>query len=63
MNPGDLRKRSGEELQGELIALRQEEFNLRIQKGIGQMARSSQIKSVRRNIARLKTVMNEREKT
>ena len=63
MNPGDLRKKSGEELQGELLALRQEEFNLRIQKGIGQMPRSSQMKSVRRNIARLKTIMNEREKT
>ena len=63
MNPGDLRKMSGEELQGELLALRQEEFNLRIQKGIGQMPRSSQMKSVRRNIARLKTIMNEREKT
>ena len=63
MNPGDLRKKSGEEIQGELLALRQEEFSLRVQKGIGQMPRSSQMKSVRRNIARLKTILNEREKT
>ena len=63
MNPGDLRKKSGEEIQRELLALRQEEFSLRVQKGIGQMPRSSQMKSVRRNIARLKTILNEREKT
>ena len=63
MKARELRAKSNEELQAELMELRREAFNLRIQKGIGQMSRSSQIRSVRRNVARLKTVLNERRGT
>ena len=63
MKARELRAKSNEELQAELMELRREAFNLRIQKGIGQMSRSSQIRSVRRNVARLKTVLNERHGT
>lgn len=63
MNARALREKSNEELQAELVELRREEFNLRIQKGIGQLPRSSQMRSVRRSVARLKTILNERERS
>ena len=62
MNARELRAKNDEELQAELMELRREAFNLRIQKGIGQMSRPSQIGSVRRNVARLKTILSERER-
>jgi large subunit ribosomal protein L29 len=59
MNASDLRKMSGTELSEELLKLRREQFNLRMQQATGQMARSDQVRKVRRDIARLKTVMTE----
>jgi large subunit ribosomal protein L29 len=55
----DLRKMSGTELREELLKLRREQFNLRMQQATGQMARSDQFRKVRKDIARLKTVMTE----
>ena len=60
MNARELRARSDQELQTELVELTREAFNLRMQKGMGQMSRPSQIKSVRRDVARLKTILSER---
>lgn len=60
MNAQDLRKRSTEELLKELLGLHREAFNLRMQKGTGQLSRPTQIKRVRRDIARVKTILNER---
>ena len=60
MNARDLRAKSDQELQSELVELNREAFNLRMQKGIGQVSRPSQINSVRRDIARLKTILSER---
>ncbi len=60
MNAAELRGKSEKELRDELLALRREQFNLRMQQGINPDAvRSDQITVVRRNIARVKTVMNE----
>jgi large subunit ribosomal protein L29 len=59
MNTADLRKKSSEELQTLLLELNREQFNLRMQQGTGQLSKSSQLKSVRRNIARIKTIMTE----
>ena len=59
MNASDLRKMSGTELSEELLKLRREQFNLRMQQATGQMARSDQVRKVRKDIARLKTVMTE----
>jgi large subunit ribosomal protein L29 len=56
-----LRQRSGEELRQELLELTREAFNLRMQKATGQQPRPSQFKAVRRDIARIKTVLAERE--
>ena len=51
------------ELQGELLGLRKEQFNLRIQSATGQMTNPARFKAVRREIARIKTRMNEIERT
>jgi len=59
MKAKDLRNSGVDELQKQLEDLLREQFNLRMQKGTGQLARPSQMKSVRRDIARIKTVMAE----
>ncbi len=59
MKANDLRKKSRAELQEALYELLREQFNLRMQQGSGQLARPSQFQSVRRDIARVKTVMNQ----
>ena len=60
MNAADLRKKSVDELNEELVALRREQFNLRMQHATDQGARPDQHRRVRRDIARLKTVVAER---
>ena len=60
MDANELRAKSAEDLEKELLELSREAFNLRMQKGTGQLARHNQVKDVRRNIARVKTIMNER---
>ncbi|MEK9785612.1 MAG: 50S ribosomal protein L29 [Gammaproteobacteria bacterium] len=54
---------SAEELKAELIDLRKEQFNLRMQRGTGQLANPSRFKVVRRQIARIKTRMSEINRT
>ena len=63
MKAGELRARTDAELRNELLEMRREEFNLRMQKGIGQLSPPSQVRMLRRDIARLKTVWTERTKT
>ncbi|MHB8423668.1 MAG: 50S ribosomal protein L29 [Gammaproteobacteria bacterium] len=62
MNASELRKKGDKELREELIALRKEQFNLRMQQAAGQMPRGHQIHNARKNIARVKTVLGERAK-
>jgi large subunit ribosomal protein L29 len=59
MNANDLRQKSAQDLKQAMDDLLREQFNLRMQKGSGQLARPDQVKKVRRDIARIKTVMNE----
>ncbi|MGB5621639.1 MAG: 50S ribosomal protein L29 [Gammaproteobacteria bacterium] len=61
MNASELRKKTKAELQEELLNLRREQFNLRMQRATGQMARPDQFSKVRKNIARVKTVMKQVE--
>ena len=61
MNARELREKSDDDLRKEIIELNREAFNLRMQKGAGQMPRPSQIKAARRGIARIKTILSERE--
>ena len=58
----DLRAMSDEALGEELLKLRREQFNLRMQGVTGQGAKPDQHGKVRKNIARLKTVLRERTK-
>ena len=57
MDANELRKKSRTELQSELIKLRREQFALRVQRMTGQPVKPDQFGKVRKNIARLKTVM------
>jgi len=54
-----LRAKSAEELKNELVELRKEEFNLRMQRGTGQLSNTARFKEIRREVARIKTVLNE----
>lgn len=60
MNVQELRAKSVAELKEELVARLREQFNLRMQKGSGQLSRPDQVRKVRRDIARIKTVINEK---
>ena len=59
MNATELRTKSVEELNTELLGLRQEQFNLRMQRGAGQLANPARFNVVQKDIARIKTVLNE----
>lgn len=61
MKASELRQKNTDELRQELLALLREQFNLRMQKGAGQTGRPHLIKQVRRNIARVKTILGERK--
>ena len=59
MKVEELRKKNSGELKEELQELLKEQFKLRMQKSSGQMSSPARFKSLRRDIARVKTVMNE----
>lgn len=60
MNAEELRTKSADELQDELLKLRKEQFNLRMQKATGQLANQNDFRIVRRSIARIKTILTEK---
>jgi large subunit ribosomal protein L29 len=62
MSAKDLRAKTPADLQKELLDLRREQFNLRMARATGQAAKPDQFTKVRRNIARLKTVMSEQRR-
>lgn len=61
MNAQDLREKKEGELREELSGLLREQFNLRMQRGIGQLTTPHELRRVRKDIARLKTVLNEKK--
>lgn len=61
MKASELRDKSLAELEEILIDLRKEQFNLRMQQGIGQLSRPSEMTQARKNVARVKTIMNEQK--
>jgi large subunit ribosomal protein L29 len=61
MKATELRGKTEQELLDELVELRKEQFNLRMQQATGQMARPDQYRKVRKNIARVKTVLREQQ--
>ncbi|MEE9492971.1 MAG: 50S ribosomal protein L29 [Gammaproteobacteria bacterium] len=60
MKASELKSKSVDELDKELDSLLREQFTLRMQKGSGQLSRPDQVKKVRRSIARVKTVLNQK---
>jgi len=60
MNAADLRQKSVAELNDELVALRREQFNLRMQHATGELAHNHEHGRVRKDIARIKTILNEK---
>lgn len=60
MKASELRGKSQADLQQTLHDLLKEQFNLRMQRGTGQFSRPHLMKDVRRNIARVKTVINQK---
>ena len=59
MKASDLRDKSADQLHDELIKLKKEQFNLRFQAATGQMENTARVRQVRRDIARIKTLMTE----
>jgi len=59
-NTEDLRQKSDDQLTAELTELKREAFNLRFQAATNQLERPARVQEVRRTIARIKTLQNER---
>jgi large subunit ribosomal protein L29 len=59
----DIRGKTADELKAQLLDLRKEQFNLRFQRATGQLEAVARIKQVRRDIARVKTIMSEQSRS
>jgi large subunit ribosomal protein L29 len=62
MKAGDVRAKTDDELNGELDKLGKEAFNLRFQRASGQLEDTARVRQVRRDIARIKTILGQRTK-
>lgn len=62
MNAREIRSKGDDELRKELLSLQRESFNLRMQKGVGQLTRPNEVQKLRRDIARVKMILSERER-
>ena len=60
MKASELKEKTVEQLQEELLNLRREQFNLRMQAATGPLNQTHMMKQVRRDIARIKTILNEK---
>lgn len=60
MKPADVRAKSVDQLNDELVKLKKEQFNLRFQAATGQLEKTGRVTEVRRDIARIKTVLREK---
>jgi len=56
----DLRTMTPDQLQDELVSLKKEQFNLRFQRATGQLENTARVRQVRRDIARLKTIAQQK---
>ncbi len=62
MSAEDFRAKSDDQLKDSLVDLKKEQFNLRFRRATGQVEDTSRIRTIRRDIARVKTVLTERSK-
>ena len=60
MKAEDVRAKTSDELTDALLQLKKEQFNLRFQRASGQLENTTRIREVRRDIARIKTIMTQR---
>lgn len=60
MKTTDVRAMSSDQLADELLGLKKEQFNLRFQRATGQLEKTSRVKEVRRDIARIKTIARQK---
>ncbi|WP_404403603.1 50S ribosomal protein L29 [Pelagibacterium halotolerans] len=60
MKPSDVRAKTVDELNDELVNLKKEQFNLRFQRATQQLENTAQVRKVRRDIARVQTVLREK---
>jgi large subunit ribosomal protein L29 len=60
MKGSDLRAKTADELKTDLVGLKKEQFNLRFQKASGQLDNTARVRQVRRDVARVKTVLGQR---
>ncbi len=63
MKASDVRAKSLDELRAELESLKKEQFNLRFQKATGQLENTGRVRQIRRDIARIQTIMREQRVT
>lgn len=61
MKTADLRAKTADEMTKELMELRKEQFNFRFQKSTGQLENTGRVRVVRRDIAKIKTLLNEQK--
>ena len=61
MKASDLRQKSSDELNKELLEQLKAQLNLRMQKATGQASQTHQFKQIRREVARIKTILNEKK--
>ena len=59
MKANELREKSAQQLNEQLLGLLRDQFNLRMQKATGQLGQSHLLSQVKRDIARVKTVLNQ----
>ncbi len=62
MNAAEIRDKSVDQLDDELLKLKNEQFNLRFQQASGQLENTSRMREVRRTIARVMTIRREKQK-
>ncbi len=62
MKAEDVRVKREDELKDQLLDLRKESFNLRFQKASGQLENTARVREIRRDISRIKTILNERHR-
>ncbi len=60
MKAGDLRTKTTDELKDQLLDLTKESFNLRFQRASGQLENTARVREIRRDIARIKTILHQR---
>ncbi|HJM61592.1 MAG: 50S ribosomal protein L29 [Alphaproteobacteria bacterium] len=62
MSAMEMRAKSEDELSGQLVELKKEQFNLRFQRATGQLENTARVRQVRRDIARIRSILGERER-